>query len=644
MKKGLLISGWLLLSIIVLAQQVENDTVYELPSLEISASRLNNFSSGQKLERLDSLTTNINQTLDLGELLSRNSTIQIKSYNHNGLELISFRGTSAHHTGVYWNGFQLNPPNNGMVDLALIPVGYFNNLSILYGGSSSLFGSGNIGGGIFLNNDAIYQKSISANVNQSFGSFDEYATNGSFNWSDGKWFLKTGIILKKAENNFPYTNLKGEEVRQQNAAFKQYGIMQDVSRKIGKHSIIGLSFWYQSNNRKIPATLTTNESDATQFDRSIRGTVFYEEFYKKGNLKVKVAYFDDLLHYKDPDTIATIDIDSEIKTRKSISDLQYNHSLNANLQLCGGMVFSSEVGQSVNYQMEVVQNQLGLYVLWAHNISAIKWKYNVNLRKEFINGYIVPFTPSVGLEGKIWKWMSGKLNISRNYRVPSFNDRSWEPGGNPDLKPEDSWNQEASIIFSGGKKVIYSLTTTAYSSMVNNWIIWIPDGNIWSPQNIQKVWARGIEVEGNVNFNFDKCFLQVQGGYTFARSTNEKQQGSNDKSYQKQLLYVPEHRFFANITTGFKGFLLSYNHSYTGIRYTTIDNENYLPAYALGNITLHKAFKFNSQQLSAQFDILNCWNTEYQAVLYNPMPGRYYKISVNYSISSEGMPSAKSKQ
>ena len=140
-------------------------------------------------------------------------------------------------------------------------------------------------------------------------------------------------------------------------------------------------------------------------------------------------------------------------------------------------------------------------------------------------------------------------------------------------------------------------------------------------------------MEGNVNFNFDKWFSQVQAGYTFARSTNEKQQGVNDKSYQKQLLYVPEHRFFANISAGFKGFLVSYNHSYTGIRYTTIDNENYLPAYALGNITLRKAFKFNSQQLSAQFDILNCWNTEYQAVLYNPMPGRYYKISVNYLIS-----------
>ena len=296
------------------------------------------------------------------------------------------------------------------------------------------------------------------------------------------------------------------------------------------------------------------------------------------------------------------------------------------------MIFSYEQGQSVNYAAEVTQKQLGFYGFWSQSIPDIQWKFNVNLRQDLIEGYKVPFTPSVGFEGKIWKMISAKFSMSRNYRVPSFNDRFWEPGGNPDLNPEDSWNQEASIVFSGAEKINYKFIITGYSSDVDNWILWVPDGIIWSPQNIQKVWARGIEVEGNVNFYFSEWILQIRGGYTFARSTNEKKQGANDNSYQKQLLYVPEHRFFANISLGWKGFFLLYNHSYTGLRYTTLDNKESLPAYGLGNFTFRKNFNIKYQQLSIQFDILNCWNKEYQAVLYNPMPGRYFKFSLNYSI------------
>lgn len=604
-----------------------------LPSLEISASRLNDFSVGQKIEKLDTLTTTLNQTLNLGEILSRNTNILVKSYNHNGLELISFRGTSANHTGVYWNGFQINPVNNGMVDLALVPVGYFNDISIIYGGSSSLYGSGNIGGGIHLNSLPEFRKNLTTKLMLSAGSFGEFGGNGSISWSDGKWFLKTGIIYKGATNDFNYTDLKGEEVKQENAAFRQYGIIQDVYRKFGKKSILGLSLWFQANDREIPATLTTKKSDATQFDQSIRASAFYKEFYKKGTLELKLAYFNDLLQYIDPDTIPAINIDSAIKTSKSIYDIQYKHAFNIDKHLCAGMVISSEVGQSVNYKSEAEQTQFGFYILWSQFIPAIKWKYNVNLRKDFIEGYEVPFTPSVGFEGKIWKMISAKLSVSRNYRVPSFNDRYWVPGGSPNLNPEDSWNQEASVIFSGGKKISYSLTTTGFSSIVDNWILWVPDGTLWSPQNVQKVWARGLEVEGNLNLQFVKWKVILQGGYTYARSTNEIQQGTNDDSYQKQLLYVPENKYYVTASVVWKGYVFRYNHSYTGLRYTTIDNDEFLPAYALGNFTIRKEFNFKMQQLGAQFDIYNCWNTEYQAVLYNPMPGRYFKISINYLLS-----------
>jgi outer membrane cobalamin receptor len=35
-----------------------------------------------------------------------------------------------------------------------------------------------------------------------------------------------------------------------------------------------------------------------------------------------------------------------------------------------------------------------------------------------------------------------KLNLSRNFRIPTFNDLYWEEGGNRDLKPESSYQAE----------------------------------------------------------------------------------------------------------------------------------------------------------------------------------------------------------
>ena len=45
----------------------------------------------------------------------------------------------------------------------------------------------------------------------------------------------------------------------------------------------------------------------------------------------------------------------------------------------------------------------------------------------------------------IWSYISGRVNFSRNFRAPTLNERYWQPGGNPDLEPEESYNIEAGI-------------------------------------------------------------------------------------------------------------------------------------------------------------------------------------------------------
>ena len=90
--------------------------------------------------------------------------------------------------------------------------------------------------------------------------------------------------------------------------------------------------------------------------------------------------------------------------------------------------------------------------------------------------------------------LGGKASLSRAFKVPTLNDRYWVPGGNPDILPEDSWSAEMGLehVFeNGGTKLTHGITR--YRMYVDNWIIWLPKGNIWSPENIRAVQNDGVE-------------------------------------------------------------------------------------------------------------------------------------------------------
>ncbi len=613
------------------------DTVVELSQVQISASRLNMFTTGLKTISIDSLILENRKFDNLDEIIARETPLYIKSYGQGGLATIAFRGTAATHTGVYWNGIQLNPPNIRQFDLSLAQGAYFNSIQILSGGSGSLFGSGNIGGSIHLNNEPVFDQGLSASASLSAGSFSDYGASAGVITSGKKFYSAATLLYKTSENDFPYENLDGEKVSQQNAAYRHYGLMQDLYWQFHAKWLAGASVWVQSNFREIPATMVSKPSVASQEDQSVKSILSLKKVHQKGYSSLKLAFFHDDLHYQDPASLIESDQDSKVKTEKVITEIQDNRQLFSNTSLSTGANFSYESGESNNYDGFVSQNMLGFFASLLHYFPALQWRINLNLRQDLMEGYSVPFTPALGLEGKIWKFLFAKVNVSRNFRIPAFNELYWKPYGNLDLEPEKSWNEEVSLITKIGKptgKHVSEFTATLYNSNVDDWIVWIPSGNSWQPENIRKVWSRGFEFNGQTTLQIRKINLKITEGYTYARSTSEKKLYINDNSYKKQLIYVPVHRMFLNLSVSYRGYLLNYNFTLTGQRYTTSDNNQFLPWYLLHNLTIGKEFRMNKHAFNLQFDINNLWNENYQAIEYYPMPGRSFKISVNYKINS----------
>ena len=342
------------------------------------------------------------------------------------------------------------------------------------------------------------------------------------------------------------------------------------------------------------------------------------------------------MNYVDPAENSINAIDSKITTKKTSLESELSKSFIENSSFKAGAIFINDQGASNNWNDDVLRRQLGLFAYWVQKFPSINWKIDLKLRQDFTEGYNVPFTPALGLEGKIFKNLYGKMNFSRNFRVPTFNDLFWIGLGNENLQPESSWNEEIGLVYKSyqlERKVTGNIEITAFSSQVDNWILWVPEGVIFRPENIQKVWARGLEIDGGVDFKLNQLILGFNGGYSYTRSTNEIQQGANDASYQKQLIYIPEHRFFINSTIGYKTFVFSYNHNYTGLQYVSSDNLESIPAYGLGNVSIQKTFVLFKQKLTTQFEVLNIWNVDYQSNQYYPMPGRSYKFSIVMSFN-----------
>ena len=229
-----------------------------------------------------------------------------------------------------------------------------------------------------------------------------------------------------------------------------------------------------------------------------------------------------------------------------------------------------------------------------------------------------------------------KANAGINYNYPTFNDLFWSPGGNKDLNPEEA--QMSEIGFNFIKKLAKtSINTeiTGFYSEVKDWIIWQPtEFGYWSPNNLKKVENKGVESTLTISTILSKLTVNNKISYAYTESTNKKTEKNLDNSVNKQLIYVPFHKLNYNLNLNYNKFTLNYNFNYTGQRFTTSDNNWYLPANFISNIHLARQIKLRNKT-SAIFTLKvnNLLNQDYQSIAWRAIPGRNYLFSFSFNFN-----------
>jgi iron complex outermembrane receptor protein len=602
-----------------------DSTSISLNEVEITGVQSKHFIAGKKIQQFDSLTKQNFNNSSLSELLSVNSPIFIKNYGPGNISTSAFRGGNASQTAVLWNGFNIQNNMLGQNDLSQLPNFIFDDIGIEYGGSASVWGSGAMGGSIHLNNKPKFNRGMTTILNLGFGSYDTQKLNSAVHFSGKKISSTTKVYLTQSENNFEYLDTTVK--RQTHSQFIMQGFLQELSFLFLKNQKITARAWYNVSQRNLPPTFGNKKSTASQLDKNLKVSADWMYEGKKIIPAIRIAYFDDILNYTD----SSAKLFSENKIKTLIAEADINYLINSYHKLYFGANYTNYTGSTMNY-VKPNQNLNKEAVLLGYNFNYFerKLQFDINLRQEFSTAFTIPLTGSTGLSYQLLKQVKLKANAAKVYRLPTLNDLYWNPGGNPNLKPEEGYTYEGSFeIKLPCKHFLVETEMTYFDKNITNWIYWVPGaGGNPTPINLMKVYSRGTETSSRISYTVNKFKTQIGFNSAYVLSTSIASNLENDASVNKQLIYTPRYNYGGNFSITYNKFNVSYYHNYVGYRFTTSDNTAWLKPYHFSNLKIGYQYSLQKLTFVTSFNINNLFNTNYQVIAQRPMPLRNYEVSL----------------
>ncbi len=616
------------------AQSKSADSTFALQEATVIAPRLLGQQPGSKVTTFDSTAIQVYQQQSLADLLADESPMFIRSYGLGSLAASSLRGGSANHTAVLWNGLPLSSPMNGQLDFSLVPVNLADEVYIQHGSGSALYGSGAVAGAVQLVNKAKFNQGFSASLNLSAGSFSNFRQSAKVSLSRKRFVSSLQVFNLSARNDFLYLRPsaeKQEEVRQSNAELKSQGVVNENKWLLGKGQTLNLNAWLQNTDRNIPPSILQEQSLARQKDRTLRLSAEWKFVREQFQTYIRSGWLDEILVYSD----ALSDIDDRTRTRQFIAESETKFHFNERHQLSAGIHNTFSLASHPNFENSPQQNRLALFTAYQYTSANKKWEGQASARTEWVDGTLVPFTYAAGVDYRLTDGLKLKANASRVYRIPTFNDLYWEPGGNPNLKPENGYAAEVGAKLRLGKRKLSFVTEiTAFTRNVQDWILWLPSNGFWSPQNLMQVWSRGVESDSKFNFQLGKCTIGLGLITNYVVSTNQKSKADNDQSLGQQLIYTPMYSGLGKISLSYQRFGFTYRHNYVGYRYTSTDNTQFLAPFDLGSVMLTYRFPVKQLKSNVFFQINNLWNEQYQVLRNRAMPRIHFNTGISIQFNN----------
>lgn len=434
------------------------------------------------------------------------------------------RGTNADQSVILIDGVKVNSPTLGEFDFANLTTDQIEQIEVIRGPQSVLYGSTAMGGvvNIITKKGEIGRPRYTSKL--EYGSKNTWRRSLSASGGSGKkdYLLSIGSDQTNGvSQNDDYGNL---------SLIGRLGLdYSDVTR---------LESSYRFNSSKINIDDRAFVSDPNHYSKS-RQHVFKASAViwpsERWESKLTGSFFHDRLLTVDSSNPEIAEPEWETAVSKILADVyslewQQNYRLTQNQLVSGGYQFEYTNANQKSFE-QAIQNH-GVYlqdqIVWQDRwflIGGVRWDHHRTFGSSV--------NPRVTLT-RDWAPMGLKLKgtFGTAFHAPDFNDLFWPDSGNPNLKPEESTGYDFGIEKKWSEGIRSDLTY--FHNRFKNLIEWRPEGpnwwDPWRPINVSSAKTEGVEAVLDWKFTDS---ISISNFYTFLQAQN--------LSDGSQLLRRPKH-------------------------------------------------------------------------------------------------------
>ena len=574
---------------------------------------------GHQQQTLAAAALATEQLASAAEVLSRHSSLLVLQYGADGTALPALRGTGRSHTRVLWNGLELNSPTLGQVNLANLPLLGGTGLQLHYGGSSLLLTEGGFGGAVSLATADTLQHQLLLQSG-SFGQMGAAAQTGVQHRQSQHQLQLYGI---GARNNFNFTNAFGEQKRQQQAGYRQYGSTYSGRTQLSKQQQLQWHLWWQQRQQQVQPATHVQLSDEEILQTDTRAVVQWQQQHRGGKTEVLLGGSSGSFRWNNH----LAELAQQLQTQQLQLQATHVRALGQRWLLESGLRTLQEAANSIQFGGRVQQSRYAAHAA-AEFFASSKWSFSAQTKVLQLPQRPLAMLGAVAAEysfNRQWQW---QLQLSRNVRPITLNERYWQVQAEQ-LRPENGYSLEQTVqhqrgLFGGN----FSSSSSLFFHAIQDWVLWRPGVPSWRPINLQKVHAAGLQQE----LQFDSQHLSTRLSYSY---THTGEVAAGEWLAKNQLLFVPRHNFngFAQWQRG--AWQLFGNVQSFSTRFTTTDGQRQLPGYQLLGLGIGYRLSINQQPLQLQLRADNVLNTRYQTIPFFAMPGRSFELQLRWHFTAK---------
>lgn len=585
---------------------------------------------------------------------------QLKDYGGlGGVKTVSYRSLGSTHTAVVsdWNtqhNFQ-----QGMFNLGEINAFGIQSLAFNSGQPSNpILAATTYLPASFIESISEVSRPDSAftfKAQQTASSVNQYSTAFNFNLPiKEKGFVATQFSSLYGNGHYPfYYNLSGsdEAFIRTNTEMSRLNSQITAGFKHKKSSLRGmLSHFDQKQNLPGAIILFNPSHDQSLNAQGTRADLNYQFQSRKWLLTTHFNYDRNHTHYHDPTYLNAVGfMDQQYLQHITEGGFMVNRLFRA---LKERIFIGTDVirGHLESAALSSKPSRLSLNSVVGTSIWLGPLKIEGNLAHQFIQDNFMltesleqknfsKFSPYVGMSIQPLKKVRWKIRsfYKNAFRMPTFNDLYYNFIGNIDLKPEDAQLTNVGMTYgykkTGPNEWSLEFSIDGFYNRIENKIVAIPTKDLfnWSMQNIGNTEIKGIDVNLSFAIGMGAFLMNASTSHTINQSLDITHEGS--LSYRHQIPYTPLYSSTHTLMLDFKGYQLTSNVIYQGVRYSLNENiaSNKLPAYADWSVGVQKTVKLsNDHQMFISIRCNNILNNNFEVIRSFPMPGRHFLCILKY--------------